>query len=75
MDGAGGWAEEVSHGLNEVRNGDGLGQEVVEPGSRILGQLVELAIDSEGNPHLTWFEAVQVSPSLEGVVRYAAGTK
>lgn len=52
-----------------------VGQEVVEPGSRILGQLVELAIDSEGNPHLTWFEAVQVSPSLEGVVRYAAGTK
>ncbi len=52
-----------------------VGQEVVEPGSRILGQLVELAIDSDGNPHLTWFEAVQVSPSLEGVVRYAAGTK
>ena len=52
-----------------------VGQEVVEPGSRLLGQLVELAIDSEGNPHLTWFEAVQVSPSLEGVVRYAAGTK
>ena len=52
-----------------------VGQEVVEPGSHMLGQLVELAIDPGGNPHLTWFEAVQVSPSLEGVVRYAAGTK
>ena len=50
-----------------------VGQEVVEPGSRILGQLVELAIDADGNPHLTWFEAVQESPSREGIVRYAAG--
>ena len=50
-----------------------VGQDVIEPGSRILGQLVELAIDADGNPHLTWFEAVQVSPSLEGIVRYAAG--
>ena len=50
-----------------------VGQDVIEPESRILGQLVELAIDADGNPHLTWFEAVQVSPSLEGIVRYAAG--
>ena len=52
-----------------------VGQEVVEPGSRILGQLVELAIDVDGNPHLTWFEAVQVSPSLKGIVRYATGSE
>jgi hypothetical protein len=50
-----------------------IGQEVVESGSRTLGQLVELAIDSDGNPHLTWFEAVRVSPSLEGIVHYAVG--
>ncbi|MEE9215869.1 MAG: hypothetical protein V3U32_00395 [Anaerolineales bacterium] len=52
-----------------------VGQEVIEPGNRVLGQLVELAIDSGGSPHLIWYEAVQVSPSLEGVVRYAAGNE
>jgi hypothetical protein len=63
------------HLIYAQKTDDGwIGQEVVEPGSRVLGQLVELAIDSDGVPHLIWFEAVQVSPSLEGVVRYAAGT-
>ncbi len=52
-----------------------IGQEVVEPGSRVLGQLVELAIDDDGNPHLIWFEAVSLSPSLQGVVFYAAGSE
>ena len=52
-----------------------VGQEVVEPGSKVLGQLVELAIDSAGSPHLIWYEAVRVSPSLEGIVRYAVGNE
>ncbi|MFQ5922157.1 MAG: hypothetical protein ACE5M4_04880, partial [Anaerolineales bacterium] len=41
-----------------------IGQELVEPGSRVLGQMVELAIDSDGTPHLIWYEAARVSPSL-----------
>ncbi len=58
------------------RTDDGwVGQEVVEPGSRALGQLVELAIDADGNPHLIWFDAVSLSPSLQGVVFYAAGSE
>jgi hypothetical protein len=58
------------------RTEDGwLGQEVVEPGSRMLGQLVELAIDADGSPHLIWFDAVSLSPSLQGVVFYAAGSE
>jgi len=52
-----------------------IGQEVVEPGSRVLGQLVELAIDADGNPHLIWFDAISLSPSLQGEVFYAAGSK
>ncbi len=52
-----------------------IGQEVVEPGSRMLGQLVELAIDADGNPHLIWFDAVSLSPSLQGVVFYATGSE
>ncbi len=58
------------------RTDDGwIGQEVVEPGSRVLGQLVELAIDADGNPHLIWFDAVSLSPSLQGVVFYAGGSE
>jgi hypothetical protein len=58
------------------RTGEGwVGQEVVEPGSRVLGQLVELAIDSSGTPHLIWYEAVSLSPSLEGIVHYAVGSE
>jgi hypothetical protein len=54
------------------RTDDGwIGQEVVEPGSRVLGQLVELAVDADGTPHLIWYVAVSLSPSLEGVVHYA----
>ena len=52
-----------------------IGQEVVKPGSRVLGQLVELAIDAEGTPHLVWFEAVSTSPSPDGIVRYAIGNE
>ncbi|MCH8340431.1 MAG: hypothetical protein IIA51_02615 [Chloroflexi bacterium] len=44
-----------------------IGQEVVEPGSVVLGQLVELAIDADGSPHLIWYEAADI-------VRYAAGS-
>jgi len=43
-----------------------IGQEVVEPGSVVLGQLVELAMDADGSPHLIWYEAAEI-------VRYAAG--
>jgi hypothetical protein len=62
------------HLIYAQKSDDGwLGQEVVEPESRMLGQLVELEIDADGNPHLIWYEAVSVSPSLEGIVRYAVG--
>ncbi len=64
------------HLIYAQRTDDGwMGQEVVEPESRVLGQLVELDIDSDGNPHLIWYEAVSVSPSLEGIVRYAMGNQ
>lgn len=52
-----------------------LGQEIVEAGSRTLGQLVELTIDTNGTPHVVWYEAVSLSPSLEGVVRYAVANE
>ena len=52
-----------------------VGQEVVEPGSKVLGQLVELAIDADGSPHLIWYEAASASPPLEGIIRYAAGNE
>ncbi|MFV2045701.1 MAG: hypothetical protein ACC700_21045 [Anaerolineales bacterium] len=45
-----------------------IGQEVVEPGSVVLGQLVELAIDADGSPHLIWYEASEI-------IRYAAGSE
>lgn len=47
--------------------GGWIGQEVVEPGGLILGQLVELAIDVDGSPHLIWYEAADI-------IRYAAGS-
>ena len=52
-----------------------IGQDVIEPGTQVLGQLVELVVDSAGSPHLIWYEAVQTSPSLEGIVRYAVGSE
>ena len=58
------------------RTDDGwIGQEVLEPGSHELGQLVELAIDEDGNPHLIWFDAISLSPALQGEVFYAAGSE
>jgi hypothetical protein len=49
-------------------------QEVAKAGDTPLGQLVELEIDVQGNPHLIWFEATSFSPMLEGIVIYASGS-
>ncbi len=43
-------------------------------GDRPLGQLVELALDPSGNPHLIWFQPTSFSPVLKGVVVYASGS-
>ncbi len=48
-------------------------QEVVTGADRPLGQLVELAVDSAGRPHLLWFQPTSFSPVLQGTVIYAAG--
>jgi hypothetical protein len=49
-------------------------QEVVSAGQRPLGQLVELALDSRGDPHLIWFQPTSFSPVLSGRVMYASGS-
>lgn len=49
-----------------------IGQEVLPTGSRELGQLVELAIDAQGMPHLISYEVVSSSP-FQGAVFYAVG--
>ena len=46
---------------------------VVEAGSKVLGQLVSLKLDSSGNPHITYFEVTKKGP-LDGIVMYAKGT-
>ena len=48
-------------------------QTVVDAGDRILGQRVALKLDSNGNPHLAYFEVTGKSP-LAGIVKYARGT-
>ena len=48
-------------------------QTVVDAGSKILGQLVSLKIDSLDQPHIAYFEVTNKGP-LEGLVRYAKGT-
>jgi hypothetical protein len=59
-----------------ARRGDSgwASQEVAQAGDLPLGQLVELEIDGEGNPHLIWFEPTIFSPILEGTVMYASGS-
>ena len=47
--------------------------EVPQATENPLGQLVELALDPEGNPHLIWFEVFSDSP-LTGDIIYAAGS-
>ncbi|MCH7587861.1 MAG: hypothetical protein IIC78_07485 [Chloroflexi bacterium] len=49
-------------------------QEVEIPGDQTLGQLVELEMDAEGNPHLISFLVTSVSPELSGIVIYASGS-
>jgi hypothetical protein len=46
-------------------------QEVPQLTDGPLGQLVELAVDGEGKPHLTWFEVASQSP-LSGPIVYAS---
>ncbi len=36
MDGVGSWINEVGDDLDEVRNGDGLGQKIVEPMAKLF---------------------------------------
>ncbi len=47
-------------------------QELPKNSDKILGQLVELELDSEGNPHLLWFEVNVFAPILMGDIIYAA---
>ena len=49
-------------------------QEVETPGDQTLGQLVELTVDAEGNPHLISFFVTDRSPDLQGIVFYVAGS-
>jgi hypothetical protein len=48
-------------------------ESVVEAGSRTLGQLVSLKLDSLDHPHITYFEVTGEQP-LSGVIMYAKGT-
>lgn len=57
-----------------VKNDSGWrSQQVISADADPLGQLVEVALDSEGNPHLIWFVATSFSP-LAGTVMYASGS-
>jgi hypothetical protein len=46
-------------------------QEIPQLTDGPLGQLIELAVDGEGKPHLTWFEVASQSP-LSGPIVYAS---
>ncbi len=46
---------------------------VVDAGSKTLGQLVSLKLDSQGRPHIAYFEVSSKGP-LSGTVKYALGT-
>ncbi len=47
---------------------------VIDADSRPLGQLVSLKLDSEDQPHIAFFEVTNSNP-LEGMVKYAKGTR
>ena len=49
-------------------------QEVVTAGDQPLGQLVELALDGDENPHLIWFQPTSFSPVLTGKVMHTSGS-
>ena len=48
-------------------------QTIVDAGSKTLGQLVSMKLDSQDLPHVTYFEVTNKGP-LEGLVKYAKGT-
>lgn len=48
-------------------------QVVATAGDNPLGQLVELDLGPDGNPHLIWYEVTSLSPALSGTVVYASG--
>lgn len=55
------------------QNEDGwLLQELPKNSDKLLGQLVELEIDSQGMPHLIWYEVTVFAPTLIGDIIYAA---
>jgi hypothetical protein len=57
-----------------VRDGSGWSLQDVEIDSESsLGQLVELAVDGDGKPFLTWFEVTEPSP-LNGQIIFAGGS-
>ncbi len=48
-------------------------QTVVDAGSKTLGQLVSMKLDTQDRPHIAYFEVTKAGP-LEGKVKYALGT-
>jgi hypothetical protein len=57
-----------------VRGDSGWSLQDVETNSdSALGQLVELALDGDGKPFLTWFDVTQPSP-LNGQIIFASGS-
>ncbi len=48
-------------------------QTVVDAGSKTLGQLVSMKLDSQDQPHIAYFQVTNKGP-LEGIVKYAMGT-
>ena len=55
-----------------LAGGDWQLETVDEAGDLPLGQLVSLALDRAGRPHIAYFEVTQSGP-LKGVVKYALG--
>lgn len=49
-------------------------QELPKNSDKILGQLVELKLDGNGNPHLVWYEVTVFAPTLTGDIIYASGS-
>ncbi len=47
-------------------------QELPKNSGKILGQLVELKLDGNGNPHLVWYEVTVFAPTLTGDIIYAS---
>ncbi len=48
-------------------------QTAVDAGSKTLGQLVSLKLDSRDQPHIAYLEVTNQG-ALEGLVKYAKGT-